>query len=1498
MEVSSIHRRPSLQRQSSIRLWDLGWGLWGAFKFVLASLLAGPLRRARLLSAEPDTPSSLTSSPEKQSSPPRRASKSSSKASQVCGRRSWITWVAVLASPRVWLSAATGFAWLLIARWTSLINLTLRWTSAFLAALKEADAKSTRRLEEELQGHVRGSAHREVCKDAGKSCSHCSSTFNLLFNRKLVCRECGLFVCRDCATYDSRDRGWYCRLCEQQRSLRAQSCEWFYENVKVKFNHFGSTKVLLSLYGPKKTDKASDLEATEQEESDVQQHVESVIESLLGESLDSASVSRLYRHPLYEKTFTDHKEKLLEGVSQFTRALLIALQGKQCEGDLTPTSTHARLKELIFSLTNYVDALPTLQEERNLKTKDASACSDASGSDDEDVVCDTYEELLVVAVINKAVEMAQRKYATDGSAGDLKNACEPDIIRTAKKEHIDVGCQSDIPLSDSGQEEEEFTEETESDEFFWSRVKEDPFKYIIEEKIEEEITEAYTESDDDRNRALSDPEECTSSSRMQVPFTLDLSREHRVPFPEMGVDIVTPYALDSDEEELEGDDVDGHEASAKGSGDDTPARIWTTCVQDWEDNWLFRQRKRSAALGAFRGGRYAAYYDPINMVIPNPSDDCGRVRLGSRDLDELSEMSEKLSVGSLELSSASDSEEDLGANEVFEKEATKVATINGNGKSATGPRKSVDAPTNWKYKSLVEDEKDNRGFPKPQLRASLQMMQDSKSSGWPLTSTPKKDKKEHVSAAKIILKQLRIPAYSDPGARKQCRDPTLHFNLHPEAKTTLHCGKIAKFVCEVSTPKLLGVAWFQGKNQLVPNDHCRITRIRGKEYVLELYNVGKSDEGTYSAVAYTDKDEVWCDFALAVRATSRATNAPDFTVAPHIVELTGDPWVQISCTVSGYPEPRVWFLRDDLPLPDSEEERFCVENKGYGEWCLRMQSPTPEDEAKYTAVAGNSVGRAHSSITFRLSDLKVKPACKRPAKASSPHVNNHQPSKSTVEKAESEGNLPVGRHPPVVIQRTWAERQAAMQPAKVASGESSLTYDNTSTFKNVDEQTELVPSVELLNAPPKPGTIAEREHAKWLNAVPLPNNPYSVENLSRRASESRRDSLTTAKTSSSFDTPLEDDNEEDGFCSPVLPSSYLRDYYINNPKLVAQVEASSTRRSSLQSAKSLTSSGDPEETLHSFEEQVYSSPRKAFRPTVHMRTLTAAVSTPHLNIEDATGSGMGAFDSVNGTGRRRRRSEGEEELGEELGDPSLPSVRELVLKFASQSAQSAIDGSNSESLPSPGQEFQSIFPDKKVILEEKALNGQGNPIQKERHVAAKHQDSWSIKKDSDEPSIRPQPLPRKSLVHSLTARSLPREFREHAQRNLVPRQMNRTVVTSPTSPPASGTLSEQVFQPQPLQVPAANNSNRNNSNNVSAGDVTPGYASDESSTSSSLGGGSGVPRHPSSSKRRPRVAASRGILQRSSYWDRRVEQGLLSDSSVTEEFPPLHEGHSDKTTKS
>lgn len=106
-------------------------------------------------------------------------------------------------------------------------------------------------------------------------------------------------------------------------------------------------------------------------------------------------------------------------------------------------------------------------------------------------------------------------------------------------------------------------------------------------------------------------------------------------------------------------------------------------------------------------------------------------------------------------------------------------------------------------------------------------------------------------------------------------------------------------------------------------------------------------------------------------------------------------------------------------------------------------------------------------------------------------------------------------------------------------------------------------------------------------------------------------------------------------------------------------------------------------------------------------------------------------------------------------------------------------------------------------------------------------------------------------------------------------------MTSPSSPPPALPTTEPPYQ-RPLQQGLASMGGQ-----FGSGDLTPGYASDESSTSSSLGGGG--QRASSGGKRRPKTSGARGILQRTSYWERRVEQGLLSDSSVTEEFPPLQE---------
>ncbi|XP_064475253.1 uncharacterized protein LOC135389155 [Ornithodoros turicata] len=113
---------------------------------------------------------------------------------------------------------------------------------------------------------------------------------------------------------------------------------------------------------------------------------------------------------------------------------------------------------------------------------------------------------------------------------------------------------------------------------------------------------------------------------------------------------------------------------------------------------------------------------------------------------------------------------------------------------------------------------------------------------------------------------------------------------------------------------------------------------------------------------------------------------------------------------------------------------------------------------------------------------------------------------------------------------------------------------------------------------------------------------------------------------------------------------------------------------------------------------------------------------------------------------------------------------------------------------------------------------------------------------------------RKPEIHSLTARSLSREFREHAQKNLVPRQMNR----SHLAPPSATSSIDTVLSSSTEKCTVG-------------GDTTPGYASDESSTSSA---GTPVARVIGAKRRQ-----ARNLLQRASYWERRAEQGLLSDSS-------------------
>ncbi|XP_055630957.1 uncharacterized protein LOC129771390 isoform X3 [Toxorhynchites rutilus septentrionalis] len=151
-----------------------------------------------------------------------------------------------------------------------------------------------------------------------------------------------------------------------------------------------------------------------------------------------------------------------------------------------------------------------------------------------------------------------------------------------------------------------------------------------------------------------------------------------------------------------------------------------------------------------------------------------------------------------------------------------------------------------------------------------------------------------------------------------------------------------------------------------------------------------------------------------------------------------------------------------------------------------------------------------------------------------------------------------------------------------------------------------------------PGSIAEREHLKWRNASPIPNNPYSPDILQRRLTESGRKSslfeldrsATNSQTPPKTPTPVEpldstkdeegDVTEADRSLQSVLgdkPAQYRRygrDYYINDAKT-----ASGSRKAAADSGvpAKLSHSTDDEKSLLLSQQQQQDQP-SSLRPKV------------------------------------------------------------------------------------------------------------------------------------------------------------------------------------------------------------------------------------------------------------------------------------------------------------
>ncbi|CRK98154.1 CLUMA_CG011521, isoform B [Clunio marinus] len=130
-------------------------------------------------------------------------------------------------------------------------------------------------------------------------------------------------------------------------------------------------------------------------------------------------------------------------------------------------------------------------------------------------------------------------------------------------------------------------------------------------------------------------------------------------------------------------------------------------------------------------------------------------------------------------------------------------------------------------------------------------------------------------------------------------------------------------------------------------------------------------------------------------------------------------------------------------------------------------------------------------------------------------------------------------------------------PNTVKNNKRSSTEDKPSINPVPEKRSSINDPEKVLMENVVPGSIADREHRKWLHAPPIANNPYSTEALQRRLSEpdQKQKTLDLSNNSKIVDALVEEsnsmdtDNDEDQevFQQRKLDiKKYKRDYYIND----------------------------------------------------------------------------------------------------------------------------------------------------------------------------------------------------------------------------------------------------------------------------------------------------------------------------------------------------------------
>nr|XP_031831345.1 uncharacterized protein LOC116426488 isoform X5 [Nomia melanderi] len=770
----------------------------------------------------------------------------------------------------------------------------------------------------------------------------------------------------------------------------------------------------------------------------VRDFVEKIVEGLIGK-VDDAPIDRLYDHPAYNKLLEKHIVPLVDALTRMAVVLRLSLSNKSSAD--SPTMAHTALREIVERAVEEARKLPGL----------GSSVETESTREGRDIVDHSYEDLLATAILNKVIEKYQKEQV-DGNSNVLHGKpvstakCAINESEGGLDEGVEEGCSSLEPLS-----QDDCSSECSASCSRHPRNQPEPLSLTIEERIEE-VTTVYTSDEDPKDNDV-----------------LAIRNTHRVPFPELGMDIIDPSQESSEDSQDEPDTLTTH------IGLVSP-------IESWEENWLFQKK------------RVQTQADPVAMLVPNPSADF-KALIGDKDAEDTSDLSE--------CSSAQSDEE-------IEKELMEA--INN-----VVPR----TPTDLEFENGLDNHSEIPG--------SLSKIETVDQVPPRLFIRPENENK--------IVEHETKKATNDPKSTPKNAETN-------EAKEVKEKDEISEKVDEKPVPSSPS------------DDHPKI-QVESRSIAEEFEGTGakcfENSNNSTNASGSTERKELDQNDPASPSFSKDAETEKNVSRVPITPTCTPRRISESEVGAGSASHVEVFALKDEnvlnslecakkkLLAVDEDMSNVFGEEEKCGEQRNDYHAEDIQQESEYTEHYDIATQRHLDSLT----------------KTEIPVVENGSTD------AEVDRQLPKDED---------SRCREAMALAKAGSA-SRLSLRNEK-----DERTQLA-------TPPRPGTIAEREHKKWENAPPIENNPYSQENIQKRLWERQYSRRPSDIPGIHTELPKSNGTDLDVVLTPQEPDikRFGRDYYINDSRAASNEKgrrsaaSTSSRPSSSMSQGSSSTGADQEQ---------------------------------------------------------------------------------------------------------------------------------------------------------------------------------------------------------------------------------------------------------------------------------------------------------------------------------